>query len=271
MLYDNGLSYSAINSARSALSAFGIIHDGISVGSHPVVIRFMKGIYNLRPPMPKYVKTWDVSLVLKQLRAMSPVKFLSLKNLTLKLAMLLCLILAGRTQSLHLLSIKDMIKDSRSYTLHYSDLLKQTHPGRNNPVVELKAYPPDRRLCCITVLKEYLKRTEHLRKNNSCLFISYIKPHGPVSKSTLSRWLKTLMCKSGIDVNKYTTHSIRAASASKAKLSVPIEIILKSVGWSSARTFARFYDKEIENKCKHYQSAVFEWIGSRLFYTFCFL
>jgi hypothetical protein len=73
-LYENSLSYSAINSARSALSAFGIVHD--------VVIRLMKGIYNLRPPMPRYIHTWDVSIVFKELRHLSPVKYLTLKNLT---------------------------------------------------------------------------------------------------------------------------------------------------------------------------------------------
>lgn len=254
-LFENGLSYSAINSARSALSALGIIHDGTVFGSHPIVIKYMKGIYNLRPPLPKYVKTWNVSLVLTELKKLSPVKSLSLKDLTLKLSMLICLIIAGRTQSLHLLSVSGLIKGSKSYILQYCDLLKQTRPGRNNPVVELKAFPPDRRLCCVTVLKEYLKRTKVLRKNTSRLFISYVKPHNPITSSTLSRWLKTVMCKAGIDVNKYSTHSIRVASASKAKISsVPIDNILKSVGWSSERTFARFYDKVIEPN--NFQSAV---------------
>jgi hypothetical protein len=55
------------------------------------------------------------------------------------------------------------------------------------------------------------------------------------------------MCKSGIDINKYSVHSIHATSASKAKLlCVPIDNILKSVGWTSARTFAKFYDKQVE-------------------------
>ena len=134
-----------------------------------------------------------------------------------------------------------------SYILQHNGLLKQSGSGRNNPIVELKAYPPDRRLCCITVLTEYLKRTESLRKNHCSLFISYVKPYNPVSKSTISRWLKTFMCKSGIYINKYYVHSIRAASASKAKLlCIPIDNILKSSCWSSARTFAKFYDKQVE-------------------------
>ena len=45
-LFENGNSYSAVNTARSALSAIGIIIDGFAVGSHPLVVRFMKGVYN---------------------------------------------------------------------------------------------------------------------------------------------------------------------------------------------------------------------------------
>lgn len=257
ILYEDGLSYSAINSARSALSAFGLIFDGKSIGTHPVTIRFMKGVYNLRPPTPKYVTTWNVSLVLDKLRSLSPVKFISLKNLTLKLAMLLCLVLAGRTQNIHLSSIKNMIAGKTSYTLQYSENLKQSRPGRNNPVAEFKAYPADRRICCVTVLKEYLHRTSRLRKDNDSLFISYVNPHGPVSRSTISRWLKTLMLTAGIDINKYTVHSIRSASVSKAKLCcVPIESILKTAGWSTEKTFARYYDKFIENTEFDYQKSV---------------
>ena len=253
-LYDSGLGYSAINTSRSALSSLGIIIDGFVIGSHPIVIRFLKGIYNLRPSMPRYVTTWDVSKVLKYLKSLSPVKYLTLKLLTFKLAMLLCLILAGRTQTLHLLSIQGMVKRDNVYVLQFKDFLKQSRPGNSNAFVELKAYR-DKQLCCITVLKEYLHRTVNLRGNNHDLFISYVKPHLSVTKTTISRWLKTVMVKSGIDINKYTVHSIRSASASKAKFnSVPIEVIMKSVGWSSDKTFAKFYDKVIEPDT--FQSAV---------------
>lgn len=246
VLYEDNKAYSTINTARSALSALGIVHDGISIGSHPVVIRYMKGVYNLRPPLPRYVQTWDVDVVLRKLRTYSPVKYMTLRILSMKLAMLLCLVLAGRTQSIHLLTINGMIKGTHSYVLRYSDNLKQSHPGKNNPVAEIKAYPPDRRLCPITVLKEYLSRTSHVRKGDK-LFISYVKPYAAVTRNTISRWLKTVMASAGIDIFKYTAHSVRSASVSKAKVRlVPIENILSAVGWSNSKTFAKFYDKEIE-------------------------
>lgn len=39
-LYDLGLGYSALNSAKSSLSALGIFCNGFVIGNHPLVIRF---------------------------------------------------------------------------------------------------------------------------------------------------------------------------------------------------------------------------------------
>ena len=119
------------------------------------------------------------------------------------------------------------------------------------------SYPPDRRLCVIFVLNEYLKRTARLRNNCSKLFISYIKPFGPITKDTISRWLKNVMSRSGIDINTCSAHSVRAASTSKANANlVPVDNILKVAGWSNAETFARFYKKPIETAKSGYQKAV---------------
>ena len=155
-LFESGLSYSALNTARSALSAIGIIINGFLVGSHPVVIRYMKGVFNQRPTTSRYSQFWDVSIVLRYLQKLSPVRTLSLKLLTLKLAMLISLTLACRTQSLHLLDLRGMVKTKDSYVLLYSQVLKHSKPGKDNPVAVLKSYPPDRRLCVIFVLEEYL-------------------------------------------------------------------------------------------------------------------
>ena len=119
-----GLSYSAINTACSSLSAIHLTLAEIIAGAHPLVIRFMKGVFNLRPTQSRYLQTWDVSLVLSYLRRLSPISQLSLKLLTLKLAMLIAFTLASRSQSLHLLSIKDMRKGFFSYTLCYSGSIK---------------------------------------------------------------------------------------------------------------------------------------------------
>jgi len=57
-----------------------------SGGKHPMIIKFIKGIKNERPSVPRYVTTWGADQVIKYLESMD--KHM-LKNLTLKLTMLM--------------------------------------------------------------------------------------------------------------------------------------------------------------------------------------
>ena len=66
-LHEKGLEYTTLNTARSAISAFTIRKDISSIGSHPIVTRFMKGVYKSTPPTPHYKTTWDVQVVLTYL------------------------------------------------------------------------------------------------------------------------------------------------------------------------------------------------------------
>jgi hypothetical protein len=68
-------------------------------GTHPFVTRFMKGVYEKLKPQPKYTQICDVSLVLRYLATLTPNSSLSLKNLTLKLVMLLLLVSSQRPGS----------------------------------------------------------------------------------------------------------------------------------------------------------------------------
>ena len=88
-LYDTGSSYSAINTARSALSAAVDLADSpYTVGEHPLIKRLIKAAFQSRPPLPRYHSIWDVSKVLDLFKTWSPAKKLNLKLLTLKLVML---------------------------------------------------------------------------------------------------------------------------------------------------------------------------------------
>ena len=67
-LYRQGLGYSAINTARSALSAVITLGDKTTFGEHPLVTRFLKGIFEIKPSLPRYSVVWDVGTVLKYLQ-----------------------------------------------------------------------------------------------------------------------------------------------------------------------------------------------------------
>ena len=69
-LYNQGLTYSTINTARSALSLILNIEGPHPFGSHPLVSWFLKGIYETRKPQPKYKTIWDVAIALKNLKTL---------------------------------------------------------------------------------------------------------------------------------------------------------------------------------------------------------
>lgn len=244
-LYNDGLFYSAINTARSAVSSIVICNSrGQTLGAHPLVSKFMKGIFVLRAPSVRYKSIWDVEIVLKWLVKLSPVQRLSLRNLTLKTVMLIALTSACRGDTLFKLDISDMREGKSSFNFHV--LMKQSRRGYTTPVINLKAYPCDRRLCVYTVLKHYLSRTSSLRGHETRLFLSYLKPHKTVTKCTISRWIKTVLNLSGVDTSVFKPHSTRAASTSKALLhGVPLDNILDTAGWTQSSTFATYYQKEI--------------------------
>ena len=106
-------------------------------------------------------------------------------------------------------------------------------------------------------LKEYLQRTKQLREEHSQLLISYVKPFKPVSKDTISRWVKQVLESARIDINKYSAHSSRAASTSSCKAKgLSLADIMKSAGWSNSSTFAKFYDKPVVTASANFGSVL---------------
>lgn len=71
-----------------------------------------------------------------------------------------------------------------------------------------------------------------------------MRPYRSVSKSTISRWVKTTLGLAGVDLTRFKPHSIRAASSSAtSQANVPLATILRTAGWSSEFTFAQYYQK----------------------------
>ena len=258
-LYDSGIGYSAINTARSAISSIVTLANNMSFGTHPMVCRFLKGVFELKPSLPKYKNIWDVNTVLAYLSNLHPPPGLTLKDLTFKTTMLLALLSGQRCQTLHLLSVSNMVLKDDSCVFIINKLLKTSRPGKHVSDLTFTAYSPDNRLCPIVCLSEYVKRTSHLRKGSDQLLVSFQKPHKPVSTDTISRWLKTVLEKSGIDTSVFKGHSTRAASASAAaKCKVPLSTIMDNAGWSNATTFGRFYRKPIVTSSKAYGQLLLE-------------
>lgn len=167
-LYRSGLGYSAINTARSALSSTITLREGGTFGDHPLVKRCMKGIFELKPALPRYTEIWNVNVVLNYLRGFSPLKnSLSLKDLTLHLTMLLCLTTGQRGQTIHKMDTSYIQVLEHGFRITINEKLKQTKPGKHLAPLKLIAYSDDKRICVVEYLKEYLERTKTTRKEHT--------------------------------------------------------------------------------------------------------
>ncbi|KYM94000.1 hypothetical protein ALC62_15389 [Cyphomyrmex costatus] len=124
----------------------------------------------------------------------------------------------------------------------------------------LPFYKEDPNICPARTLQFYLRRTQDLRGKANALFISFKKPFKRVSAQTLSRWLKDMLHKSGINTEIFSAHSTRHASTSAAKKKgVSIDVIRKSAGWTKdSSTFARFYDRPIIQDSRSFGQAILE-------------
>ena len=260
-LFHNGLGYSALNSARSALSSF--IQDSRAhcpIGQSPDICRFIAGVFNSRPSLPRYTETWDLDPVLTWMKSLEPLHAITFKELTLKLVMLLVLTTGKRGQSIHLLKTGTMSRTPDHFRFVLTKPVKNYRAGMQKELQEvfITKFPEDSMLCPYTVLSFYLHKTSSLRGlTASRVLLSYQKPHKPVSRATVSRWVKSAMELSGVDTSIFKPHSTRSASVSKAaNAGVPLADILKSAGWRTDQCFAKHYLKPIQQQQVTYSTTV---------------
>ena len=125
-------------------------------------------------------------------------------------------------------------------------ITKTGKPGKPPIEVFFPAFPQDRRLCVVN----YLKNCERIATNckycnvtketQGPLFISFIRPHAPVSSAAISRWLKAVLALAGIDTASFQGHSVHSAASSTAKkLGVSSAEIMKVADWSRESTFIK--------------------------------
>ena len=244
-LHNEGLSYSAINTAKSMLSSmFEIIHKS-DIGGNILIKRFMKGIYHLKPVVPKTLFTWDVKTVLRYLENMDN-DLLTLRLLSIKVALLIILTTGQRCQTLKAMNLRNIEVTKSFVKIRIGELLKQSKPQKHLAELFIEAFDSYPAICVVRALRAYLMKTKNLRTDSS-LFIITQKPYSAASKSTIAGWLKLGMRLAGIDLNLFTPHSTRSASTSATVNKVPIDTIIKTAGWSNDCTFRKFYKRPVSN------------------------
>ena len=240
--FNKGASFGSINTYRSALALI----LGHEIAQDFGIKRICKGAAKLRPPRPKYNSTWDPKVVLDYFDALGCNLDISLENLTSKVATLLALVTAHRMQTLSLIEVNNINISKERIEIKIPAQIKTSKPGRAQPTLILPFFE-NKNVCAATALLDYLKRTHQLRNNNQNLFISFKKPYKNVGSQTLSRWIKRVLHKSGVDTQIFSAYSTRHASTSAAnRMGVSLETIRLTAGWTKeSKTFSRFYNLNI--------------------------
>lgn len=235
-----GASYSSLNSCRSALAL---------ISENDKVARSLKGVSRIRPNLPRYHSTWDPNLVLDHVANLYPNENLSLSQLTRKTVTLIALSSGQRVQTLSLIRVQNIKINESHIEIVINDLIKTSAPGRQMPVLVIPFFPYRVEVCPAKTLSSYIEITNSYRTNSNTdhLFLTIRKPIHNASSSTISRWIKEMMTKSGIDTNTFTAHSTRHASTSAAlRRGVSVDTIKRRAGWTgSSLVFAKFYNRPL--------------------------
>ena len=153
----------------------------------------VKVIYNSHPPKPRYCFVWDVNTVISHIDAMPSNEYLSLKELSGKLAMLMALCNADRSSDLTALDLKFRQYSSEGVTFTIPGLTKTRRSGQ--PIRSTyPSFPHNTKICPVTTLQHYEERSASFRPTDvqvSPMFLSYYKSFKPIGSATVARWLKT--------------------------------------------------------------------------------
>ena len=223
--------------------------QNVSFGNIPIVKRYMKGIFENNPTLPKFQFTWNVSLLFNYFRNMQDIDALDTQKLTQKLVMLMTLISGGqRAQTIHSIRVSDIKILDNKVVIPIMSLIKQTKPTKHMAPLCFQIYNKESMRCVVTHLTEYLKRTKSYRDTDK-LFLTCLKPYRTSNKETISRWCKSIIRESSIGINSHTSHSSRASASSYAKFhGALLSTIIQSAGWKSEGTFTKLDEKQIEEE-----------------------
>lgn len=103
------------------------------IGENPILKRFLKGISNIRPTTPRYNFAWDTEPVLNFLATLVPLESLSFRILASKLATLLLLITGQRMQTIHLITLDNIIETSSGFQILITGKIKTSGVNSTNP------------------------------------------------------------------------------------------------------------------------------------------
>ena len=207
------------------------------------VKRLLKGVFNLRPPVARYTAMWDVNIVLNYMEAMVTTSF---KDKSMKLATLLMILSGNRVNMLTHFTLPNMFITDKECTFVFDEVLKSTRPSFNINPMTFKAFSDRPALCPVQLIWDYLECRNQL-SGDTQFFVTLKSPFNGAQPGTIARWVKEMLCLSGVQDGRYTAHSCRSASTSSALFrGISLSTIVRSASWKGVKTFKKHYLREIK-------------------------
>jgi len=245
-LFVSGKSYRTILGYRSAINAVAKVAYYPDICQHPLMQRFVRGVYNIRPPIPRFSRIWDVNTVFTYIKQMGDNDTMPMVQLSMKVATLLMLLTGKRCNSIDSFDVNYMDLTGDYCIFYPTYLLKHHRPGQTMKAIKYRAFHDDTVVCPVQAIADYYVRRSEYSTKSTKFFVSTKPPHDGAKKDTIANWVKRLLVAAGVDTRVYKTHSCRSAATSKAlDLGLPLQTVLAAGDWSSQTTFFRHYRKEI--------------------------
>ena len=180
-LYKNSCYYSGLSSARSALSTIVHIEGYSKLSDYPLISKFMKGIYNQHPTLPRYVNIQDINILLAYFESLPANSELTLKCLTEKLTVLLLILSEQQKQTLLAIDIDNVKIYEEKLIILPNSSLKHTKPSQPLQAIVYHKFNGNRKLCVVECAKLYIEirgNQSHLRLSSSQLLMeNHTRPH----------------------------------------------------------------------------------------------
>ena len=196
--FEEGLEVSSLGVIRSAISSAMEPYEGQKVGNHPLIIDFFKGLANNRPKKPKQTPCWSAQQVLDTFLSWGENSSISIKLLTWKVATLMALASAGRSQELAHLDW-NFKQETPEGILFKLSTHKKNRKATEDPGHLYISKIDQKGICPVQTLLSYIERTKIYRNPSgpNLLFRSLLKHDQGVAPNTISRWITNSIAESG--------------------------------------------------------------------------
>ena len=260
-------SKAAVNTLKVYCAALTVClgkFEGYTVSSHPFVSAWLKGAYNIKPPVHPAVPRWSLPLVLHSFMEApyEPMEKASLSVWTRKTIFLVAISSGARCSELQALDVREEMSviRNRSASLRTNPGFTPKHASEVNinRKIHLKAFYHNFKnrvernwntLCPIRALKHYIALTKRVRGDCFYLFMPYApgKSGKQVSTVRIGGWLIQAIKDAYIHFGRkppegLKPHTLRAVATSAAALrGSTIEDIRRAATWASGYVFAKHY------------------------------